>query len=178
MQSEEFSNQVQRCYSHLWSVAAGLNGRCHADDVVQDALTQAFQKRPMFQPGSNFAAWVSQFVRFISSNMARKAKRRNTASVSNEVLESVRCGLNPTKGPVSENGCLHSDQQDFDDRVVFALETLPPVTRTCFLLSSVQGLTYLEVSGLMDLQEGTVASHVSRARSELRRILSHSWSRA
>lgn len=178
MQSEEFNIQVQRCYPQLWSIAAGLNGRCNADDVVQDALTQAFQKRKMFQAGTNFAAWASQFVRFTSSNMSRKARRRKTSSVPSEVLESVGSAANSSRGPLSEDGCLHSDQEDFDDRVVSALESLPPVTRTCFLLSSVQGLTYLEVSGLMDLREGTVASHVSRARAELRRILSNSWSRA
>lgn len=51
-----------------------------------------------------------------------------------------------------------------------AFDQLPPAQRSLLLLTSVEGLSYREVSTILDIPMGTVMSRLSRARKALRRL--------
>jgi RNA polymerase sigma-70 factor (ECF subfamily) len=48
-----------------------------------------------------------------------------------------------------------------------ALETLEPTVRACLLLRVVAGMSYQQISGVLEIPEGTAMSHVFRARKAL-----------
>ena len=52
-----------------------------------------------------------------------------------------------------------------------ALDRLDVDLRAVFLLREVEGMTYREISETTDVSEGTVASRLSRARSQLQEML-------
>ena len=64
----------------LWCVAVGVVGdRDLGEDIVQEAAVLALGKLGTFRPGSSFAAWMGQYVRYLALNQRRKSLRRQRA---------------------------------------------------------------------------------------------------
>lgn len=166
-----FDQQFLASYRVLWLIAAGVTGnRSLADDVVQEAAMIALGKLDQFTPGTNFKAWMSQIVRNVGINAARKEHRRRAATIGEDGVSDVAdAGDSNAKGsPVDrQSGRLTGDQGHFDDAVVRALNELSEVARACLLLKTVEGYDYGEISSLLDIPAGTAMSHVHRARRQM-----------
>jgi RNA polymerase sigma factor (sigma-70 family) len=76
---------------------------------------------------------------------------------------------------LSARGELPPDQEHFDDRVMRALRSVNEVARACLLLRTLEGLSYSEISRLLEIPEGTAMSHVHRTRMHLRECLADLW---
>ncbi|MBX3404917.1 MAG: sigma-70 family RNA polymerase sigma factor [Phycisphaeraceae bacterium] len=164
----------------LWCAAAAtLSGRAGAEDMVQQAAMIALSRLGDFDPGTSFAAWMTQIVRNVAMNEARKTHRRRTSSVDGESLDR-RAERHPPQAlpaPVTSGGDIRRDQEMFDDRLVEALRELEETARQCVLLRTVMDLSYAEIARTLGIPEGTAASHVHRARRALRARLSEGDSR-
>ncbi len=144
----------------LWCVAAGVLGdRTQAEDVLQEAAVVALGKLDSFRPGSNFVAWMSQYVRFVSLNDRRKRERRRRALAAKQ----------PESSPAA---VLPDDPRaPFDTDVAEALASLSEAQRTCLLLKTVVELEYAEIAAMLEMPAGTAMSHVSRARAKMQKLL-------
>ena len=63
------------------------------------------------------------------------------------------------------------DKLPEDKQVHDALAELGEMPRASFLLRTLMGLSYKEISELLDIPEGTAMSHVHRSRATLRTLL-------
>lgn len=173
---ESFATLLEQHRGTLWVVAAAvLSDRVEAEDVVQEAALVAMNRLDSFTPGTSFGAWMSQIVRNIARNAARKEHRRQTSGVDHAVLDQLRpgtAGVGNAKNPLNAKGDLGSGADQFDHTVVEALRTLEETARVCLLLRSVGELSYAEISRIVDVPEGTAMSHVHRSRQTLRTRLS------
>lgn len=170
MTREAFAQEFERSRHALWVVAAALlTDRTEAEDIVQEAAAVALSKLEQFETGTSFLAWMSQIVRNLASNLRHKTHRRRTHATDSQTLDLVRTSPSiPADSSsslgISTFGQLLKDQGSFDDTVVRALAHLDDNARACLLLRSVCGLSYREISAMLDLPEGTAMSHVHRAR--------------
>ncbi len=145
----------------LWCVAVGVLGdRDQGEDIVQEAALLALGKLDTFRPGSSFAAWMGQYVRYLALNQRRKSQRRQRA------LDADGPSLVPQSPAPPED-----PQALFDRSVARALGALSEPQRTCLLLKTVVELEYGEIAELLDMPSGTAMSHVSRARAKMRSLL-------
>lgn len=145
----------------LWCVAVGVVGnRSAGEDLVQEAALLALGKLDTFVPGSNFAAWMGQYVRFVALNQRRKNERRRHALEANEAILAPQPPTPPRDPRVL-----------FDHHVAEALASLSEAQRTCLLLKTVVELEYNEIAELLEIPAGTAMSHVSRARAKMRTLL-------
>lgn len=174
----EFARRFQASGRLLWVVAAGVLGEAsEADDVLQEAGMMAFAKLDQFQPGTNFQAWMAQFVRNVALNHGRRLQRRRPQALANGTLEDLPAqpaGHSQASLPVDRHGELALDQVAFDDDVLAGLRSLSPAQRSCLLLRSVMELSYLEIAETLSIPEGTAMSHVHRGRALMRERLSGS----
>lgn len=172
---EEFAQRFQASGRLLWTVAAGVLGdTSEADDVLQEAGMMAFAKLDQYQPGTNFQAWMAQFVRNVALNHGRRRQRRRPTPVESEGLEWLQqeSALQARPDvPVDGRGKLRSDQAAFDDQVLAGLRSLGDMQRSCLLLRSVLDLSYREIASTLGMPEGTAMSHVHRARAIMRERL-------
>jgi len=169
---EVFAAQYGRLYPRLRLIAEGITGdRANADDIVQDAAMIALEKINSFAAGSSFSAWLAEIVRRCSLNYTRKHRRRRTSAADPHILMRTTNATDEAvdaQEVVSRKGDLVDLQPSFDDEVVRALDELEHEPRCCLLLRVVQNLSYIEISELMGIPQGTAMSHVHRSKKVLR----------
>ena len=153
-------------------IAAGIVGnRSDAEDIVQQSIAIAIEKNMGFSSESHFVGWLTGVVRNCALNYQRKLARRNTKPTDPTTMTSVTSTAEQTSPIDSQTGELKPLQDSFDDRVKAALQEVAPDARSCLLLRTVEGLSYKEISELMNVPEGTAMNWVHRSKKKLRGIL-------
>ncbi len=124
-----------------------------ADDLLQSACERALNRLDQFQPGSRLDSWL---YRIVYTQWVDKVRRRQIRSDKLIVLSTET---------ESRSGSTVSDSsisQSLDLR--HALERLPQEHLAAVMLVCVEGYSYAEAAGVLNVPAGTVASRVSRAR--------------
>lgn len=134
---------------------------CHdshlADDLVQQALVKALQNLGSLRSIEGLDAWLYR----ILSNCWKDYLRSQR-----ENIDIDQAGL------VGEPSLEESHHQgQIVDRVRKAIRALPDAQRQVVTLVDLAGLTYKEVSEVLEVPIGTVMSRVCRARQSLRTSL-------
>lgn len=174
----QFTDRFQESWKTLWCVgAAVLGSRNEVDDVLQESALIALEKLNDFDPQTSFKAWMSQIVRYTALNTARRRLKRNAiASIHDDIEHPVGKNYGNADAEVIDcaTGELTGLKENFDDQLLAALQSLDDVPRACILLRTVADMSYMEISQVLEIPQGTAMSHVHRARKTLRERLSSS----
>ena len=136
-----------------------LQDRAEAEDVVQEALTQAYLKLSSFRHEGAFYTWLYR----IAWNIACTRRRRRRREVSLEQLCEVS-GTELAEAP----RIAPEDREDSVYRVRKALADVSERFRTVLVLRHLEGHSYDTIAKMLDLPVGTVRSRIHRGRTELR----------
>lgn len=136
-----------------------LRNREDAEDVVQDAMVRAFRFFGGFH-GGDARAWLLQIVR----NVCYTRLEKNRAVDLTEFDEGIHVG--ESQSP--ESAAVASNERE---RLMRALETLPPRSREVLVLRELEGCSYKEIAIITAIPMGTVMSTLARARERLERVL-------
>ena len=128
-----------------------------ADDLVQDTLERAWNKRSLWRVGSDMRAWLFG----IMHNLRIDHLRRQTASAV--AMEEDHHNDLPT--PATQ-----SDRLELRD-LAAALAHLPEDQREVLLLVAIEDMSYAEIADTLKIPPGTVMSRLSRGRERLRTLL-------
>lgn len=125
-----------------------------ADDLVQDCLLRALQRRDLFRSGTHLRRWMFTILRNLHVDHCRKRKNRRTH------LDTVRQQPPRVQDPT---------QEDWLDVVetTRAMSGLRTKDREIILLSAFSKLSQKQIARRLGLAEGTVRSRLSRARVNL-----------
>lgn len=174
---EAFASHFRTSFRTLWAVAASIvRDASLAEDVVQEAALVAFAKRSEFQPGSNFAAWMTQIVRYVALNQTRRERRHRSETVTHEAFDHLQAGENSRPAAwraASAEASARVADAGVDRAVAVALAEVSEAARACLLLRTLEGMEYSQISALLGIPEGTAMSHVHRTRRVLRERLAH-----
>ncbi|MEE9200703.1 MAG: RNA polymerase sigma factor, partial [Candidatus Brocadiales bacterium] len=121
-----------------------------AEDVLQDAILSAYKQFDRFEPGTNFKGWMYRFLINKIFNYNKKFKRDVQFRAS---WQDVNL-LEALERESAYSSVLQDPQALFEkleDRVKSALLSLGPKERMAFLLKTVEGFTYKEVAGFLDI---------------------------
>ena len=133
-----------------------------ADDLVQDTLARAWEKRRLWQAGTDLRAWLFTVMHNVHVNQLALL-RRDSANVS---LDADTTGM-AWQLPVRGN---QLDRVELLE-VVAQMGRLPPDQREVLLLAAVEEMRYEEIAAVLAVPIGTVMSRLSRARDKLRRLV-------
>jgi RNA polymerase sigma-70 factor (ECF subfamily) len=133
-----------------------------ADDLVQDTLARAWEKRRLWQAGTDLRAWLFTVMHNVHVNQLAQL-RRDSANVS---LDADTTGM-AWQLPVRGN---QLDRVELLE-VVAQMGRLPPDQREVLLLAAVEEMRYEEIAAVLAVPIGTVMSRLSRARDKLRRLV-------
>ena len=133
-----------------------------AQDVAQEAYMRAFRFFPGFR-GGDARAWLLKIVRNTCYTWLHANRPLQDAAEFDENL------FRPdSSAPNPEEAMLQNDSSTL---VRKALEKLQPNYREVLILRELEGMSYKEISDITGMPAGTVMSSLSRARGQLRQIL-------
>lgn len=125
-----------------------------ADDLVQDCLARALEKRHLWIPGTDLRAWL--FTMLYRRHVSQVRRRVRHASIEiQELPPSLAC-------PPGQPARL--ELRDLQR----ALARLPEQQRSVVLLVGLEGMGYEEAASVVNIPVGTVRSRVARGRESLR----------
>ena len=153
----------------LHNLARYLTGNAaDAEDLVQDTYVRALRSANQFVPGTNLKAWLFRILRNTHISMYRR--RRSDPTVGG--LDTVDPDTQGTADEAWLLGDLDLDRlRNLVAREIEeALMRLSEDARAVVLLD-LEGLTEVEVAGIMGCAVGTVKSRLARARATLRQLL-------
>ena len=132
-----------------------------ADDLVQDTLARAWEKRQLWRAGSDLRAWLFTIMHNMHVNQFA-TRQRDNALVSLDDDEAA------SGGGIS----IRATQFDHvaTSEVLAQITALPIGQREVLVLAAIEGLSYEEIARVLGIPVGTVMSRLSRAREKLRRI--------
>jgi RNA polymerase sigma-70 factor (TIGR02947 family) len=152
------------------SRAARRLTRCDADaeDLLQDALLDAYAGFHTFQEGTNAKAWLFRILynRWVSTY---RRKQRRPAEVSVEEITERDLASSSARAPAG----LRSAETEVldalpDSQIQAAMQDLPDTFRAAVYYADVHGYTYAETAAILNIPHGTAMSRASRARQRLR----------
>ena len=133
-----------------------------ADDLVQDTLTRAWEKRHLWQAGSDLRAWLFTIMHNAFVNQ-RTVARRDGQNVS------IDAGEDDGAAWQISVRATQSDRLELAD-ILLNVGRLPTEQREVLILAAVEELHYDEIAQALAIPVGTVMSRLSRARDKLRRM--------
>jgi RNA polymerase sigma-70 factor (ECF subfamily) len=173
-----FAELVARHQRQLYRLALRMTGsEADAQEVLQEAFLNAYQKLPNFRGEAQFSSWLYR-IAANSALMRLRRKRRAPDSLADQPLELAgprfyaEGHLEPSS---SSDWSQRADEQmmsgELGSAINKAVEELPDDYRTVFLLKDVDGLSNEDIAQALDLTVPAVKSRLHRARLALREKL-------
>ncbi|MFL5496222.1 MAG: sigma-70 family RNA polymerase sigma factor [Gemmatimonadales bacterium] len=151
----------------LYRVALRLTGdAARAEDLVQDTMLKAYRSWRQYRPGTNAKGWLLTILRNTFINDYRRRKLEPVAMDLETVEPHAIFRDMETADP---EGAFFS--QIVDEKVLQAIDALPPEFREVLVLSDLEGLRYAEIAEALEVPVGTVKSRLFRARRLLQAAL-------
>lgn len=141
----------QRVFSYCLRM---LGSAEEAEDLYQEVFIRVYERSHQFAEDKSLSGWIFTIAHNLCLNRIRDRK-------PSEGLDHVY-GL---AAPAQDFG------EDWQARIQWALDQVPPENREPFLLFEYQGLSYIEIADVLHLTIPAVKSRIYRTREALRTLL-------
>jgi RNA polymerase sigma factor RpoE len=140
-----------------------IRDQAEVEDVAQEAFIKAYRALPSFRGDSAFYTWLYRIgINTAKNYLVAQGRRAPTSTgFDSEEAENFDDGDQLRDNNTPEN-LLHSKQ--IGETVNAAMDALPEELRTAIVLREIEGMSYEEISKIMNCPIGTVRSRIFRAR--------------
>ena len=161
-QTASFELLVRKYQDRLYNTLVHVTGSTHeAEEVVQDAMLQAYTKLSTFKGKSSFYTWLYRIA--FNLSISRQRKKRPRISLD---------GLHESGGLDPEDTVDQPDDRatrmEQAAQVHKALEKLGEEYRSVLVLREMENCDYETIAEMLSVPVGTVRSRLHRARTMLR----------
>jgi len=169
-----FEELVRRYRDRLLTILEHLVGhREQAEDLAQDVFVRVFKARERYEPEAKFSTWLFTIANNVASNALRSRSRRrevgvpegngaDSAPLALDQLAKAASGFMPTRA---------LDKAEQAEMVRHAVAALSERQRMALLLAKFEGMSYQDIAQTMGLSVQAIKSLLSRARVNLKEIL-------
>ena len=162
-----FEILMRRYNQRLYRVARSiLRDDAEAEDVMQDAYVRAYSHLDQFDGRAKFATWLTKIA--VNESLARLRYRSRITEIDAEP-DSGESDMRLMSGaPSPEQEVL---TRSLSVLLEFAINNLPEIYRSVFMLREVEELSTAETADCLDISEEAVKVRLHRARALLRKEL-------
>ena len=138
-----------------------------AAEAAQEAFLSAWQGLPFFRGDSSFSTWLYRLASNACVDLLRRENRHKNAAGPSLDDEETTVEVQDT-APQPQTAV---EQKELRQQIEAGLRSLTPDHRQVLILREMHQLSYDEISGVLELDVGTVKSRINRARKQLRNFL-------
>lgn len=135
-----------------------LRNESDAGDAAQETFIKVFRRAGRFRGESSLKTWILRIAYNQSIDMLRSRRRRQNVE-------------RPIQGTEFRYNSLDAEKLTKIDAVERAVAGLPDLYRVAVLLHYGQGLSYGEMSQILQCAPGTVGSRLAAARERMKELL-------
>lgn len=156
-----FTRLVQATHRDIYSLALRLTG-CPEDarDVTQEAYLRAYRRLDTFRGDARFSTWMYRITANAAMSQAGRSRRHR-----HDGLHDVGEITDPSHDHDPE---LAADAGALRDRLLVALDQLPPKLRAVVVLRDVYELPHEAIAEELDISVTAAKVRLHRARHRLR----------
>lgn len=167
-----FEELIESYQKKIFNLAYRILGNYDdAGDMAQEALIRIFRSIASFKEQSSFSTWVYRITTNVCLDEIRKKKNKKVISLD----EEIRMEDGEMKRQIMSDDIQPDEAAELEELRTFvsdAINSLPEDQRLVITLRDIQGLSYEEISSVLDCPSGTVKSRINRARQALKNVLS------
>jgi RNA polymerase sigma-70 factor (ECF subfamily) len=144
----------------------GCTDPSDAEDVLQEVFLKCFVNLNNYDPALKFSSWLYRIAHNETISLFRRKKVRPSPVATEEDLalfENLSDGKNLLDDLARESDATYLQS---------ALGKVTEKYRTVLILRFFEEKSYTEISDIMEIPEGTVATYISRGKKELKGLLS------
>lgn len=170
---DAFRVLVERYQRKVTAVALGMvRNRDDALEIAQETFVKAFESLANFKGDSSFYTWLYRIVVNLAIDFRRRERRRPTVPIEEWVGADGEPGyVLQLKEERLADPFEQAQSREIGERVAAAVDELTPDHKAVILLREVEGLSYEEISRVMQCSKGTVMSRLHYARKKLQKKL-------
>lgn len=167
---DAFKALVEVYQRQVYNTALGLlRSEEEADDISQEVFIEVYQSVGKFKGESKLSTWIYRITMTKSLELIRYKKRKKRfapiMSLFNAEGEQV---AHPTD---FVHPGIKLEQQENASIVFMAIKELPEKQKAAFTLHKLEGLSYQEISKVMETSISSVESLMHRAKTNLKKRL-------
>ena len=140
-----------------------------SEDVVQETMIKLYQKKHYYKEIAKFSTWLYTIAKNLANTELRKRKQRKTTLLSQFSKDDKTYELpsnDPEPGQEIQTNIVNKIIRD-------AVDQLSEKFKIVIVLRDIQGLSYEDISEIINVPIGTVKSRINRARLQLQVELKH-----
>lgn len=165
---EAFRELVERYQRKVVAIAVGmLHDQEDALEVAQEAFAKAFVSLHQFKEKSSFYTWLYRIVVNLAIDRQRQRRRRPLLEREEDLSEEEISA--DESMPIGKDTDPYEQVKDKElgQHIATAIDELTPTHKAVIVLREVEGLSYDEISQVLQCSKGTVMSRLHYARRKL-----------
>jgi RNA polymerase sigma-70 factor (ECF subfamily) len=164
-----FQELVERYQRKIYAVLLGmLHDHDAAWEASQETFMKALRSLEQFKGESGFYTWLYRIAVNVAIDYQRREWRRPLVGLTDETVEAQEGVQEELR---RDDPFRRVRDREIGERVRAAIDQLTPEHRAAILLREVEGLSYEEISRVMECAKGTVMSRLHYARKKLQALL-------
>ena len=167
--AEAFSEFVREYEKNVYNIALRvLKNAQDAEDAAQEVFLRVYRNIRKFEGRSSLSTWTYQITMNVCLDTTRKRKHQAESPLM-QVIDGEEVGADVPDDSYQPEQVY--ERREMRETVRGAIDSLPQDQREVIVLRELTGLSYTELSSVLNVTEGTVKSRLYRARERLANIL-------
>lgn len=137
-----------------------------ADDIAQETFIKAFNKIKQYRCDALFTSWLYTIAYRIFLDVIKRDKHRSHL-LEDKMLDENKLDKQHGIDNVQPKFSVSEAQLDIE----MALSQLKLAEKTAIILCLQEGMSHTDAANVMNMPIGTVKSHISRGRKQLKLLL-------
>lgn len=166
-----FKEIVDKWQNMVYNTVLGIVQNAEdAEDITQEVFVKVFQSINQFKGESKLSTWIYRIAitKSLDHEKSKKRKKRFGYVKSLSPGSEDETAIDP---PDFNHPGVTLDKKEQAAVLFKAINELPENQRVAFTLHKTEGLSYAEISEIMEVSVSAVESLMHRARANLRKIL-------
>jgi RNA polymerase sigma-70 factor (ECF subfamily) len=167
-----YETLIQRFEQPVFNLVSRLlDDPADTADVVQEVFLKVFRNIDCFRQDASLKTWIYRIAVNEARNYRRWFSRHRRQEVGLDAEPGEAHGYQDWLPDPGRSPFEAAVDQETQAMIEDALQQVNPSFRAALVLREIEGLSYEEISEILDISLGTVKSRILRGRDALRKLL-------